>query len=465
VLNKFTVVDADVKWLTLPNGTLMNVDWDCWDLGITVDTCSDLYIQQMRTVQAGFVLTHNRTADLSGAYGDVRPATFASLLVSKASAAGMQFVAPDAVPGLLGNVRATGFTKVSSEFGSNNGEGPVVFADITGNGLADACKAFGHTIRCMMADGKDVLDNQARSQNRSGFLPSTNWITVDDPGWVADYNRQFWLVDFDGNGVSALVLPGKNGTSNGFWVAPSDGTGSFGPMSFSPMHFGGWTSQLLQTVRFADIDGDGLVDVVAEVGGNIVWSANLRTAVRSQTHGFSSPKVLVSLPSGIDWTNPAYGSTLLVGDINGDGHPDLVVRGSLDVFVSLNRGNGQFPALTSWSRRFPDSQGWSNASQYQTLAIATIGGNTGLAGGASTGIVFHQADPAHSKFTLYRYLNNQEFSVVPGWHPDWQPSQLSFAHLAQGTDDWPVMVKEGGLFVAPVVVEGKKTASASGAGF
>jgi hypothetical protein len=96
------------------------------------------------------------------------------------------------------------------------------------------------------------------------------------------------------------------------------------------------------------------------------------------------------------------------------------------------------------------------------MAIATVAGTVGLAGGASTGIVFHEADPAHSKFTLYRYLNNDEYSVVSGWRPDAQSSQLSFAHFSQGSDDWPVMVKDGGLFVAPVTVQENKT---SGAGF
>jgi hypothetical protein len=354
-------------------------------------------------------------------------------------------------------VRATGFAAVSPEFGSDNGDGPVVFADITGNGLADACKAFGHSIRCLIVDGKSVLDNQSRAVNRSGFLPSTTWFVVEDPGWVGEYGRKFWLVDFDGNGKSDLVIPGKHGSSNGFWVAPSDGTGSFGPMRFWPMHFGGWTSQLLQTVRFGDIDGDGFVDVVAQVGGHIVWSANVRGA--GHTVHFGAPKVLADLPSGIDWSEHPYGSTLLVGDINGDGHPDLCLRGNLDVFVSLNGGNGRFPAFTSWSRRFPDSQGWSNPSQYQTLAIATIGGSVGLAGGAATGIVFHQADALNLRYSLYRYLNNEEFSVVPGWHPDAQASQLSFARFSSGTDDWPVLVKNGGLYVAPVVVRGGKTSN------
>jgi len=95
-------------------------------------------------------------------------------------------------------------------------------------------------------------------------------------------------------------------------------------------------SLYLRKVATADVNRDGLTDVLAAFG----WE-NSRVAVFTGTNGgalFRQPDVMAD----------RYCSSLDFGDFNGDGHLDFVVNGYLEKHIVIHFGNGQgaFPTST-----------------------------------------------------------------------------------------------------------------------
>jgi len=423
-------VDTDMGGqLIKPDGTQLldangngGGDTLCYTLKWTAKDCANLYLNSLRA--SGVMITHIAGDTIPGG-SNPWTVIFHETLVQGLIAKGYRLVPVDAIPGLLGDIQAVQTKMVSGRFGSDEGQGPVVFGDIGGNKRADACKAFGQDIACMLSESATF------NEKRTVFREPRTWFHVDDRNWSAVYDRRFMLVDWNGSGRKDLLIP----VSQGILVARSNGRGF--------VTEGIWSTKLpFAWLHFADIDGNGGLDAVAIVGNQIV-------AARKNGTGFDPARVLAALPSGIDWTDPKYGSTLQAGDIDGDGLPDLVVRGPSDVWVSLNGGQKGFAAMTSWSRRLPDWQGWDQ--QYQTLSLVHAEGSVWLGGGLAGGIVIHRAQPEQARFGRYSYINNTDYSSLPNWNADRYASQLSFANLDGGRNDSFIMVKPGGLYAAPIV--------------
>ena len=153
--------------------------------------------------------------------------------------------------------------------------------------------------------------------------------------------------DFNGDGAPDLVSANRGGLSLTF--LPGRGDGTFGSPTTSPVPFGG-----ISAIAAADIDGDLVLDVaVTHAGSNVVaW-------YRGNGLGgfaFAGSYGVGNFPWSVD-----------LGDLNGDGRPDLAVANVLDdsVSVLLNTGGAFGPATTypvgdepNWIRIGPaDSDG------------------------------------------------------------------------------------------------------------
>jgi hypothetical protein len=427
-------------WMYEADGvTPMGGDWDCFQKGYTPEACGALYvrdIEQYSAYNGVVVLLHVRTEIMTGKDGT----EFALKLLNyiyKNLGPGYTFAPLDAIPGLLGNIQARKPELVSAEFSTGDGDGPVIYGDLDGDGRADACKARSNQVWCMV----NSADLQSGTSGVFRMLPSTEWLDIDDPAWAGQYGKSFWLVDWNRDGKKDLVYP----VAQGFMVALSDGV-KFNPPELWPVQFSpaGWTPDVLGTVRFGDLNGDGKVDVIALTTRGIIGATNAGSS-------FDPPVIRSTFLASGDFSAPQYANTLQFRDINGDGLDDICIRGSGETYVGLSDGT-DFVTGPGWSARFNDRQGWGDPAQYQTFSLARIDGTIGIAGGVSSGIVFQKADPVKGRFGLYRYLNNEDYSTDPAWKPERYASGLAFADFDGSGNESPALTRSDGLYVGLISV-------------
>lgn len=128
------------------------------------------------------------------------------------------------------------------------------------------------------------------------------------------------MLDVDGDGHLDAVTGGERRGDGGLLcVFRGDGTG--GLASPSVVHLSGIAGRL----EAVDMDLDGYLDLVAEVGSGLC-------VLMRQPAGGLAPEV--------NYDAPVYGM-LAVGDVNSDAYPDVVTAGSYgDAWQLLNAGDG-----------------------------------------------------------------------------------------------------------------------------
>ena len=120
------------------------------------------------------------------------------------------------------------------------------------------------------------------------------------------------------------------------------------------------TAQHPEGVAVADLNGDGIPDVVAAgvYGGVTVFLGNGDGTLKPGVYhsGFSS-----------------YGGHVVVGDFNGDGVPDLAVAGADEVGVFLGNGDGTFqaPFISYNTPSFDLAMGDFNGDGLPDLAVTS----------------------------------------------------------------------------------------------
>jgi hypothetical protein len=242
-----------------------------------------------------------------------------------------------------------------------NGDG---FADIVGFGYAGAYASLG------AANGS--FGPLRLAINDFGFGPSAG-------GWYSNdvYPRE--LADVNGDGMADIVGFGYGGV----YVALSEGNGQFAPKTLVSDNFGagpaagGFSSQNTYPRELADVYGTGRDDIVAFGYAGVYVSQNLGNGQ------FGSPQLVVAnFGAGSNaggWTSQdAYPRFL--ADVNGDGLPDIVGFGAGGVYVSLNLGGGNFGSSRLVLAAFGSSSSagsWTSQTAYPRM-LADVNGD-GLA--------------------------------------------------------------------------------------
>ncbi|MBU1219668.1 phosphodiester glycosidase family protein [Myxococcota bacterium] len=224
--------------------------------------------------------------------------------------------------------------------------GTIRMGDLNGDGRADVCGRGANGMTCALSNGSGFEAEFAGPpwSDAAGFTDVAYWSTIR-------------MVDIDSDGLADLCAR----TSTGIECYRSIGNGSFGPAIAGPgiSDASGWKDMdNTSTVRFADINGDGLADICARANAGIrCWLNN----------GNSWPTQI----NGPDW-DEASGfddfriyTSINLGDINNDQMADICARKSDGVQCFLSDGNG-FPTQVT-GPVLADSSGWAAYQYFSTI--------------------------------------------------------------------------------------------------
>ena len=194
--------------------------------------------------------------------------------------------------------------------------------------------------------------------NFPGFVSAPFMTIKDGDTYTADSSV---TADFNNDGKMDVATIKIDGTIN---VLLNPGTFA-GIKNVSPItsnNDGDPTDIYVEYVVAADMNGDGFADLIGQDLLNnavIVW-------IGKGDGTFGPPNAYpVTLASGITWFD-SLGSSILVGDFNGDGSPDIVslsydaeyVPGNIHTVIAeltlLNDGTGRLTALPENDTTFPD---------------------------------------------------------------------------------------------------------------
>ena len=234
-------------------------------------------------------------------------------------------------------------------------------ADVNGDGRADIV-GFGQAgVYVSLATGNGHF--AAPTFELAAFAPGAG-------GWISDdlYTRE--LADVNGDGKADIVGFGQAGvyvslaTGNGHFAAPTFELAAFAPGA------GGWSSDDLYQRELADVNGDGRADIVG------FGQAGVYVSLATGNGHFAAPtfELAAFAPGAGGWSSDDLYPRELA-DVNGDGMADIVGFGQAGVYVSLATGNGHFAAPTFELAAFaPGAGGWSSDNLYKR-ELADVNGD------------------------------------------------------------------------------------------
>jgi peptidoglycan/xylan/chitin deacetylase (PgdA/CDA1 family) len=210
------------------------------------------------------------------------------------------------------------------------------------------------------------------------FSPAQSSLTTagefsQEQNWSDQDIKTIRLADVNGDGLADLV--GRN--AEGIQVALSSGLG-FSPAEIWSQEFANghsWTEADINTLSWTDVNGDHLADLIIRTRDGIRVALNNGMGFDQSTlwtNNFSDE----FMPQ---WKIAGYHPALSFGDVNGDGLADIVVRGPEGIYVALSTTNS-FMAPVVWTNDFSDKNSveWKQEKYASTFQLADVNGD-GLA--------------------------------------------------------------------------------------
>jgi hypothetical protein len=234
----------------------------------------------------------------------------------------------------------------NSAYGFNDGwtntTYPRMLADVNGDGLPDVV-GFG---------ASDVYVALNTGTSFGAALPWLSGYGIN-AGWIDNNTTPRMLIDVNGDGLPDIVGFGGAGA----YVSLNTGTSFAAPQLWTSVFgvAGGWSDNNTYPRMLVDVNGDGLPDVVGFGASDVYVALNTGTSFGAALPWLSG----YGISTG--WSDNATYPRILA-DVNGDGLADLVAFGPSDVYVALNTGTS-FAGGQVWTSDYgATSSGWASSS-------------------------------------------------------------------------------------------------------
>lgn len=411
--------------------------------GFLVGPGSKVFVEASGSLQLDdlFVVQSQRTTDATNGLGTIT-ANGGDIPGAAAPTASSAPLAPTALRWTFNtkpSYLASTAPQYSDAYGwnaSNTYYGSIKLADVNGDGLDDLCGRGGGGIGCSINDGTGHFGN------------ATTWTTdfSNAGGWLSpEYGTTIQFADINGDGYVDVCGRGADGLDCGlndpvhqqFLTAQHVSYGT----AFSNAN--GWNANAgyYNSIRLADVNGDGYVDVCGRGSGDVVCGMNDGTG----HFGPATSWISSNYTNAGGWLATQYGATMQFADINGDGKADVCGRGISGMVCGISTGSS-FGDTNLWSFRndFSDALSWnSQQSYYGSIQLVDMNGDgkADVCGRAPTGIRCGYSTGSH--FTVATTLFDDDFTDAAGYQPSQYGSTLQFGKLTAAAAGRPSVCVRG----------------------
>jgi RHS repeat-associated protein len=238
------------------------------------------------------------------------------------------------------------------------------FDDLNGDGLTD------------MIQGSYYIGKSAYTNNGSGWGGNNTWQLPTGEYFSGNQSEDTGLrmVDVNGDGLVDLIRYGGIKDGKGAWLNNGSNWGGNNTMWIPPTQIAYWKYPLGPSydmgVRFADVNGDGLTDILkalykSGVSTKETWLNNGSGWTRNDTW---------NLPQDYYFIYEILDMGIRLGDVNGDGLVDLMIgNGDANDGVFLNNGSGWGSKQSNLTWKIPKS--FDNSGRDNGLRISDIDGD------------------------------------------------------------------------------------------
>jgi hypothetical protein len=245
---------------------------------------------------------------------------------------------------------------------------PRDLADVNGDGHADLVGFASTGVSVSLSIG-------------SGFASGSIWNGCYSTacGWAGNSIHPRQLVDVNGDGRADVVGFADSGVSVSLSTGSSFSNGSIWTAAFGRVSQG-YTDDSVNPRMLADMNGDGLADMVG-------FSSQGVTVALSNGNQFQTPQIWTSSFASGPWGSMDVNPRLLA-DVNGDGLADVVGFNDTAIYVALSTGTGLLPVQAWKTGDMVRNSGWSTQQRYPRYLVDVNGdGMADVVGISAAGVV------------------------------------------------------------------------------